>query len=65
MHPVAPKASKLCRALADAGMEIDHCGVRQQRLERDDVALIDGALRQHHDINTAGLIYRGEEHPVD
>ena len=37
----------------------------QQRFQRVELALVDGALRQQHDVNAANLFSRRDEHPVD
>jgi hypothetical protein len=65
MHLIAPELARSPRALADPSLEVDHSVTVQQRLQRVELAFLDGALRQQDDVDAADLVSGREEHPVD
>jgi hypothetical protein len=64
MQPVARELVRLLDRLADAGQKRDDPMSVQDHFEAVELSLIDSALGQHHDVDTARLSTGGDEHPI-
>lgn len=64
VHPVAGLSARLRCWLTYTGHEHGHAVAIQNSLEIVEVTLVDGALWEHHHIDTAGLVSGREDSAV-
>src|SRR5262249_8128538 len=65
VYPVLRQAALLRRGSANADVDKTHTVVVQKRLELRDIALVDGALRQHDHVDAVDLIASREDYSVE
>src|SRR5262249_3101745 len=65
VDPVAGPPTGSVRATAHPGPQRGYAVAVEQRLEVADLALLERALGQHHDVDVADLLVRRAERPVD